>query len=75
MESKGGVLDEAKLDAAIADILKSESKPEPQMKMAEPAKDEAEETVATPEFLDDSDVVVGFTASLRQKWAELVGAA
>ncbi len=75
MQSKGRVLDEGELDNAIANVLNEDaglrevgSKIAPQKQAAEPeVKDTpAEEPPATD---------IGFTTSLRQKWAELVGTA
>ncbi|GAA6159420.1 hypothetical protein NBRC116589_15940 [Ruegeria sp. HU-ET01832] len=71
MESEGQVLDETKLDLAIADLMNQEhsvkSEPEPTPPTIPASEDKPQE--AAP------DTVIGFSASLRQKWAELVGAA
>lgn len=74
MESPARELDEAKLDAAIADILSEEQSVENKV-----------EPIRRPEFPDlkpQEDVRAsraqqdaGLSAILRQKWAELSGAA
>lgn len=74
MESPAQELDEAKLDAAIADMLKQE-----------PSVDNKVEPIRRPEFPDlksqedvtalDAHKDAGLSAVLRQKWAEFSGAA
>ncbi|WP_180884757.1 hypothetical protein [Ruegeria sp. THAF57] len=75
MESQGQALDEAKIDTVIADLLSEEASPravEPEIaRPAETAELDAEDERAE----DSSETVIGFTSALRQKWAELVGAA
>ena len=75
METRARDFDEARLDAAIADILQAENADEPAV---------AEEKVAfRPEFPDLAPQEQaepqmpepGVAATLRQKWAELSGAA
>jgi hypothetical protein len=77
MESEGRVLDEAKLDMAIADLLKEEESEDP-----EPALDAAKPQTVFPVLPEQAEMDevdhprdTGFAATLRQKWAELSGAA
>ncbi len=75
MESEGQTLDEAKIDTVIADLLSEETSFRAvQPEFARPT--ETAELDAEDEKVDDpSETVIGFTSALRQKWAELVGAA
>ncbi len=77
MESQGCVLDESKLDSAIADLLQEEEREEP-----EPAEEAERVQRAFPELPEQAQIdeesrsqESGFTAVLLQKWAELRGAA
>ncbi|WP_170327121.1 hypothetical protein [Ruegeria arenilitoris] len=77
MESEGRVLDEAKLDSAIADLLREEESEEP-----EPAAEAAKPKMAFPILPEQAEMDeevqhrnTGLAATLRQKWAELSGAA
>lgn len=76
MESEARDLDEAKLDSAIADLFSEEESEEP-----EPADMPASAQVAFPELAEQEAVEEalptdsGLAATLRQKWAELRGAA
>ena len=77
MESEGRVLDEAKLDSAIDDLL-SEDEPEEPEPAAEPVKahdafPDLPEQAEMDEEVASQDK--GLSATLRQKWAELRGAA
>ncbi|WP_170427088.1 hypothetical protein [Ruegeria arenilitoris] len=77
MESEGHELDEGKLDSAIADLLGAEQptkQPKPQEEPASaaglpelPSQESMNEDISAPE--------AGLAATLRQKWAELCGAA
>ncbi|WP_170350557.1 hypothetical protein [Ruegeria atlantica] len=77
MESEARVLDEAKLDSAIADLLREDEPedPEPEVKSTKapavfpelPQQAEMDEEVETKDS--------GLGATLRQKLAELRGAA
>ncbi len=75
MQSKGRVLDEGELENAIANVLNEDaglrevgSKIAQQKQAVEPEVKDA--PVEEPSATD-----IGFTTSLRQKWAELVGTA
>lgn len=77
MESEGRVLDEAKLDTAIADLLREEESEDP-----EPAVETANPKAVFPVLTEQAEIDeeleprgAGLTATLRQKWAELSGAA
>lgn len=70
MESPPQELDEKKLDAAIADLMKQEA--EPRQPVASIKRREFPDLVAQEEVKPE---VRGFSANLRQKWAELSGAA
>lgn len=73
MESPPLELDEDKLDAAIADILKQEDgekKPSEPIRRPEFPDLMPQEDVARLEAKQD-----GLSAALRQKWAEFSGAA
>ncbi|WP_170546341.1 hypothetical protein [Ruegeria arenilitoris] len=77
MESEGRVLDEAKLDTAIADLLREEESEEPEP-AAEAAKPKAAFPILPEQAELDEEVQpcnTGLAATLRQKWAELSGAA
>ncbi|WP_170402547.1 hypothetical protein [Ruegeria arenilitoris] len=77
MESEGRVLDEAKLDTAIADLLREEESEDPEP-AAEPAKPKAAFPVLPEQAEMDEEAQTrnsGLAATLRQKWAELSGAA
>lgn len=77
MESEGHELNEGKLDSAIADLLEAEQ-PTPQ-----PApQDEPPTAAGLPELPSQESMNeetsaqgAGLAATLRQKWAELCGAA
>ncbi|WP_420585105.1 hypothetical protein [Ruegeria sp.] len=77
MESEGHVLDEAKVDSAIADLLRDDEPEEP-----EPAAEPVKTHDAFPDLPDQAEMDeetaaqdTGLSATLRQKWAELRGAA
>ncbi len=77
MESEARVLDEAKLDSAIADLLREEEIEDPEP-AAELAKPQAIFPVLPQQAEMDEEVQPrdsGLAATLRQKWAELSGAA
>ncbi len=73
MESPAQELDEEKLDAAIADLLgeqAAEDKAEPSQRLEFPDLKSQKEVSAQADAKE-----AGLSASLRQKWAELSGAA
>ncbi|MBO9434283.1 hypothetical protein J7394_08705 [Ruegeria sp. R13_0] len=73
MESPPQELDEAKLDAAIADMLREEAG---QQNVAPMKRPEFPDLVPQEEVRTGSNSKsTGFSANLRQKWAELSGAA
>ncbi|WP_109312851.1 hypothetical protein [Ruegeria sp. AU67] len=77
MESEGHELDENQVDSAIADLLGAEMPPE---QKAAPGQSVAfsilPELLSQESMAEDSvDNDAGLTATLRQKWAELCGAA
>ncbi|MCG7520111.1 hypothetical protein [Ruegeria sp. Ofav3-42] len=74
MESEGHELDEVKLDSAIADLMEAEAPPRPQR---EPAISSILPELPSQESLNEasSGNDAGLAATLRQKWAELCGAA
>ncbi|WP_282152423.1 hypothetical protein [Ruegeria atlantica] len=77
METKGHELDEDQVDSAIADLLgaemSSEQKSEPAESVASSVLPELPSQESMGEDLAGNDA--GLTATLRQKWAELCGAA
>ncbi len=74
MESPPQELDEKQLDVAIADLLKQES--EPQQNVASIQRPEFPDLRPQEEVMPESARQIGgFSANLRQKWAELSGAA
>lgn len=77
METKGHELDEGQVDSAIADLLgaemSSEQKSEPAESVASSVLPELPSQESMGEDLAGNDA--GLTATLRQKWAELCGAA
>ncbi|WP_170562947.1 hypothetical protein [Ruegeria atlantica] len=77
MESKGHDLDEEQIDSAIADLLGAETPPENGAVQVEPAASLILPELPSQESLaeETSGNDAGLTATLRQKWAELCGAA
>ncbi|WP_170762395.1 hypothetical protein [Ruegeria lacuscaerulensis] len=80
MESEGQVLDEDKLDSAIADLLREEADEEPEQQNGAEAAARSEQVF--PELPGQEEIdeqaapqEIGFAASLLQKWADLRGAA
>ncbi|CUH49300.1 hypothetical protein RUA4292_03496 [Ruegeria atlantica] len=77
METKGHELDEDQVDSAIADLLgaemSSKQKSEPAESVASSVLPELPSQESMGEDLAGYDA--GLTATLRQKWAELCGAA
>ncbi|WP_037317017.1 hypothetical protein [Ruegeria halocynthiae] len=77
MESEARVLDESKLDSAIADLLREEEPDEP-----EPEVGPEKTHTAFPELPEQAEIdeevqsgEIGLATALRQKWAGLRGAA
>jgi len=80
MESEGHVLDEAKLDSAIADLLSEESDEDPEPLQSVEALARSEQIfpeLSGQDEIDDkaSPQEGGLTATLLQKLAEFRGAA
>lgn len=77
MESEGRELNESKLDSAIADLMGAEAPSEPQKTQREPATSSVLPELPSQESLNEetSGNEAGLAATLRQKWAELCGAA
>lgn len=73
METKGEVMDEAKVDAAIADLLREEDPDEPEPAKAKPDFPEVPEQAETDG--QEKNRETGLAAAIRQKLAELSGAA
>jgi len=73
METEGRALDEAKLDSAIADILREEEPEEPEPAQTQSVFPELPDQAEMDEEVQPQDS--GLAATLRQKWAELRGAA
>ncbi|WP_170414842.1 hypothetical protein [Ruegeria atlantica] len=77
MESKGHELDEDQVDSAIAELLGAEMPPEQETVPVESVAASllpeltSQESVGEETSGDDA----GLAATLRQKWAELCGAA
>ena len=69
MESPAQELDEVKLDAAIADLI-GEQKAEPSQRLEFPDL-KSQPEISAKDTAEDG----GLSGALRQKWAELSGAA
>ncbi len=76
METRARAFDEERLDAAIADILQAEKADEPVAVAEEKVALRSEfPELAPPEQAQPQLPEAGVAATLRQKWAELSGAA
>ncbi len=77
MADKGQDLNEAEVDAAIAGILSAAEPPLPKVTPTELREELVDVDLSLHEAAEDEaeTPVVGFTQVLRQKWAELCGAA
>ena len=71
MESAPQKLDEEKLDAAIADLISEQRVDERKVRQLDLPRLRSQEDCAAT----DGQADAGLTATLRQKWAELSGAA